>query len=212
MMKNFQREASLPGFRPGKAPRDMVVKRYEKDIQDEVKKKLIPDSYRKAIDEQKIDVVGYPDIEEIQFGKGQALQFAATIETAPDFELPEYKGLPAKRETTQVTDEDVERAINLLRERQTRPTKRWTAPRKPATWPWSITPARSDGKPLTEIAPTAQGSDGTKDFLDQHGKEFVHSRFCRPIDRREGRGKTHGERRFSCRLRHAATRQFEGRL
>src|SRR5579859_5600923 len=119
MIKDFQRQASLPGFRPGKAPKDMVAKKYEKDIADEVKKKMIPDAYRKAVDEQKLDVVGYPDIEEIQFGKGQALQFAATIETAPDFQLPEYKGLPVKRETTTVTDADVEKALDLLRGRQT---------------------------------------------------------------------------------------------
>ena len=91
MTKEFQRQVSLPGFRPGKAPRDMVLKKYEKDILDEVKKKLISDSYRKAIEEQKLDVLSYPDIEEIQFGRGQALQFAATVETAPEFELPEYK-------------------------------------------------------------------------------------------------------------------------
>src|SRR5436853_2991077 len=81
--KDFQRQAALPGFRPGRAPRDMVLRKYEKDILDEVKRRLISDSYRKALDEQKIDVVGRPDIEEIQFGRGQALQFAATIETAP---------------------------------------------------------------------------------------------------------------------------------
>ena len=96
--KDFQKQASLPGFRPGKAPRDLVLKKYEPDIKDEVKRKLIGDSYRKALDEKKIAVIGYPDIEEIQFGRGQTLQFAATIETAPEFQLPEYKGLPAKRE------------------------------------------------------------------------------------------------------------------
>src|SRR5580698_2852775 len=118
MLKDFQRQASLPGFRPGKAPRDMIAKRYEKDIHDEVKKKLIPDAYRKAVDEQKLEVVGYPDIEEIQFGRGQALQFAATVETAPEFQLPEYQGLVVKRETATVTDADVERALNMLRQRQ----------------------------------------------------------------------------------------------
>jgi trigger factor len=163
MIKDFQRSASLPGFRPGKAPRDMVVRRYEKDIQDEVKKKLIPDAYRKAIDEKKIDVIGYPDIEEIQFAQGQALQFAATVETAPDFELPDYKGLPAKRETTQVTDEDVEKAINLLRDRQTnfqtvdRPAQKGDV----AVVNYTGT---SDGKPLTEIAPAAKGLTEQKNF------------------------------------------------
>src|SRR5438067_9028799 len=114
--KNFQREASLPGFRPGKAPREMVIRKYGKDIQDEVKRKLISDSYRKAVEEQKLDVLGYPDIEEIQFNRGQPLQFAATIETAPDFELPDYKGLTVKREVREVTDADLERALEALRQ------------------------------------------------------------------------------------------------
>ena len=51
--KDFQKQASLPGFRPGKAPRDLVIKKYETDIKDEVKRKLIGDSYRKALDEKK---------------------------------------------------------------------------------------------------------------------------------------------------------------
>src|SRR5437764_13627299 len=113
--KDFQRQAALPGFRPGKAPREMVLRKYEKDIQDEVKRKLISESYKTAVDEQKLDVLGYPDIEEIQFVRGQPLQFAATIETAPEFELPEYKGLLLKQEAQSVTDADVERALDLLR-------------------------------------------------------------------------------------------------
>src|SRR5436853_5347425 len=116
--KDFQRAASLPGFRPGKAPKDMVVRKYAKDIEDEVKKKLISDSYKKAIEEQKLDVLGYPDIEEIQFNRGQPLQFAATVETAPEFELPEYKGLQVQREAKAVTDEDLNRALDALREPQ----------------------------------------------------------------------------------------------
>ena len=106
--KDFQREASLPGFRPGKAPREMVLRKYSKDIEEEAKRKLISEAYKQAVDEQKLDVVGYPDIEEIQFTRGQPLQFAATLETAPEFELPEYKGLPAKVEARSVTDADVE--------------------------------------------------------------------------------------------------------
>src|ERR1041384_920991 len=101
--KEYQKQASLPGFRAGKAPKDMVLKRYEKEIQDEAKRKLMGDTYRAAIKEHKLAVVGYPDIEEIQFAKGQPMQFAATIETAPEFELPNYRGLEAKREKRGVT-------------------------------------------------------------------------------------------------------------
>src|SRR5580765_4429457 len=114
--KEYQRQAAFPGFRPGKAPRDMVVRKFSRDIEQEVKSKLISDSYKKAVEEQKLDVLGRPDIEEIQFTRGQPLQFAATIETAPEFELPEYHGLVVKREARSVTDEDVERALEALRQ------------------------------------------------------------------------------------------------
>jgi trigger factor len=163
MIKDFQRQASLPGFRPGKAPKDMVAKRYEKDIQDEVKRKLIPDAYRKAVEEQKLEVVGYPDIEEIQFARGQALQFAATIETAPEFQLPEYKELPVKRETTTVTDADVDRALNLLRERQVdfKNVDRPATSGDVAVVNYSGT---TGGKPIIEVAPTAKGLTEQKNF------------------------------------------------
>ncbi len=163
MIKDFQKQVSLPGFRPGKAPRDMVAKRYEKDIQDEVKRKLIPDAYRKAVDEKKLEVIGAPDIEEIQFGRGQALQFAATLETAPEFQLPDYKGLPAKRETTQVTDEDVEKAINLLRAKQTK-FEKVDRPVQAGDVAVVNYTGTSEGKPLIEIAPTAKGLTEQKGF------------------------------------------------
>lgn len=156
MTKDFQRQANLPGFRPGKAPRDMVLKKYEADITDEVKKKLISNAYRDAIKSQKLDVVGYPDIEEIQFGRGQVMQFAATVETAPEFQLPEYKGLPAKRGPVNVTEADVERALMLLRERQAKfePVQREAQTGDVVVVNYTGT---VDGKPITDISPTARG-------------------------------------------------------
>jgi trigger factor len=156
MTKSFQKEASLPGFRPGKAPVAMVLKKYEQDIQAEVKRKLIGDSYRKVVEDHKLDVLGYPDIEEIQFARGQALQFAATIETAPEFQLPEYKGLPVKRDNKSVTDEDVEKALNLLREQQAKFEK---VERELRDGDVAVVNYKGtcEGKVITEIAPTALG-------------------------------------------------------
>jgi trigger factor len=161
--KDYQKQASLPGFRPGKAPRDMVIKKYEADIAGEAKRRLIGDNYRKALDEKKIHAIGYPDIEEIQFGRGQNLQFAATIETAPEFQLPEYKGLAVKRETKSVTDADVERALGLLAQQH---TKFETAARELKMGDVAVVnyTGTSDGKPLTEIAPTAKGLTEQKNF------------------------------------------------
>jgi trigger factor len=171
--KDFQRQASLPGFRPGKAPRDMVMRKYEKDITDEVKRKLISDSYRKAVDEKKLDVVGYPDIEEIQFGRGQTLQFAATIETAPEFELPEYKGLPVKKETRSVTDEDLERALDALRQQQ---LTFKTAERPAQIGDIAVVnyTGTTEGKPITDVAPTAKGLTEQKNFwVEMEPKSFI---------------------------------------
>jgi trigger factor len=168
--RDFMKLARLPGFRPGKAPRHLVAKAFGAQIEDEVKRKLVSDAYRQALSDQKLHVVGQPDIEEIQFGKGQALQFAATVETAPEFELPEYKGLPIQRELRMVTPEDIERALMVLREQR-------------ATY-LDVTRAVQDGdfvvvdyqgtcegKPITELAPTARGLTEKTDFWLNVGKD-----------------------------------------
>ena len=168
--KAFQKQESLPGFRPGKAPRAMVIKKYEPDIKDEVKRKLIGDAYRQVVGEKKIAVVGYPDIEEIQFGRGQALQFAATIETAPEFQLPDYKGLPVKREVKSVTEEDVERALKLLAQQH---VKFETVARELRLGDIAVVnyTGTCEGKPITEIAPTAKGLAEQKNFWVEAGVE-----------------------------------------
>ncbi len=171
--RDFQKQASLPGFRPGKAPRDMVLRKYEKDIEDEAKRKLIGDSYRKAMEEQKLQVIGYPDIEEIQFGRGQSLQFAATVETAPEFELPEYKGIPVKREARTVTDEDVERAIDTLRQQQVdfKVVERTAQTGDMVVVNYTGT---CDGKPIIETAPTAKGLTEQKNFwVEMQPNSFI---------------------------------------
>jgi trigger factor len=171
--KDFQKQAALPGFRPGKAPRALVLKKYEADIKSEVKRKLIGDAYRKALDEKKLHVIGHPDIEEIQFGRGQDLQFAATIETAPEFHLPEYKGLIAKREIKSVTDADVERALGLLAQQH---MKFETVARelKPGDIAVVNYTGACDGKPITDTAPTAKGLTEQKKFwVDAAPNTFI---------------------------------------
>src|SRR5580698_8586945 len=171
--KDIQKQASLPGFRPGKAPRDMVMKKYGAEIKDEAKRKLIGDNYRKAIEDKKIQVIGPPDIEEVQFERGQPLQFTATVETAPEFQLPEYKGLPAMLEPKTVTEADVTRALDLLRGQH---TKFETAARPLAGGDIAVVnyTGTSDGKPIAELAPTAKGLTEQKNFwVETEGGSFI---------------------------------------
>ncbi len=171
--REFQRKAAMPGFRPGKAPRDMVFRKFSVDIRERVRRDLISDSYKKVIDEQKLDVVAYPDIEEIQFNPGQPLQFAATVETAPEFELPEYKGIPVKREARTVTDEDVNHAIDVLRERR---VKYQVVERPAQTGDVAVVnyTGTCEGRPIAEIAPATKGLTEQKDFwIDTGAKAFI---------------------------------------
>jgi trigger factor len=178
--KDIQKQASLPGFRPGKAPRAMVVKKYEAEINDEAKRKLIGDNYRKALEEKKIHAVSQPDIEEIQFGRGQDLQFAATIETAPEFELPDYTKIPATRETKTVTDADVDKAIDMLRGQQ---AKFDTVAREAKSDDVVVVnyTGTVDGKPITELAPTAKGlTEQTNFWVEIKPGSFIPG-FCEQL-------------------------------
>ena len=171
--KDFQKQSSLPGFRPGKAPRPLVLKKYEAEIKEEAKRKLIGDSYRQALAEKKIDAISQPDIEEIQFDRGQALLFAATIETAPEFELPEYRGLPVRRELRFVTDSDVDRALEMLAKQQ---LKFATVARELRDGDVAVVnyTGTVDGKPITELAPTAMGLTEQKNFwVDMAPDTFI---------------------------------------
>jgi trigger factor len=168
MTRDFQRQAKFPGFRPGKMPLEFVARKFEKEIQDEVKQKLISDAYKQALEEHKLDVVAKPDIEEIQFGRGKPLQFAATVETAPEFELPEYKGLPARVESRAVTETDVDQALDVLRAQRVsyRTVDRPLASGDVAVVNYS---GQCEGKRITEIAPTAMGLTEKKGFWIEIG-------------------------------------------
>jgi len=170
---DFRKHAVVPGFRPGKAPDEMVLKKYEKDVAEEVKRKLISDSYKQGVKEHKLDVIGYPEIEEIQFGRSQALQFAATVETFPQFEMPEYHGLPANREKRSVTPEDVTRALDALRI-QKATFQKVERPLQEGDFAVVNYTGTCEGKPITEIAPVARGLTEQKNFwVEMKGGSFI---------------------------------------
>lgn len=164
--RDFQRHASLPGFRPGKAPRTMVENAHGARIEEEVKRKLLGDSYRQALDQEKLDVVSQPEIEEVQFGRGKTLQFNATVETAPKFDLPEYKGLSVKAPSAEVTDADLNAALETLR--QQRAVFNDVA-REVQAGDYVVVnyTGTCEGKPITDLAPTAKGLTEQKSFWIQ---------------------------------------------
>lgn len=107
--------ASIPGFRPGKAPRDLLEKHFGKTAQEEVIKKLIPETYRKILEEHKLDPIGYPDISDVKLDS-EGFSYKASIEIRPKVQLKKYKGLKLKKKIVDVKEEDVVKNLEYLRE------------------------------------------------------------------------------------------------
>ncbi|HNU52945.1 MAG TPA: trigger factor [Verrucomicrobiota bacterium] len=161
--RETMRLAKIPGFRPGKAPRDLVQKAHGAHIEDEARRKLIGDAYRKALEEQNLRPVGYPDIEEGPWDRTQAFTFTATVETEPQFELPDYKGIPVRRDTRVVTDEDVEKALGVLREQKAMFID-LARPVQAGDYIVVNYQGTCEGKPITDLAPTARGLTTQSNF------------------------------------------------
>lgn len=112
--RDFQKIAQIQGFRPGKAPITLVEKRYSKDIEDEVKRTLVPTVYREAVQEKHLKVVSSPQIEDFHFTRGNSLSFSTLVDLEPEFAIPEYKGLKLKKGDTSVTEEDYQKVIGRI--------------------------------------------------------------------------------------------------
>jgi len=113
----FAKRARIPGFRPGRAPNSLVRQHFRDDIRSEVAQTLIPRFFQTAVKEQKWEIVGQPRFEDLKFEDNQPLTCKATFEIYPDFELQPYKELEVEEEKAEVTDADVDKAVEDLRER-----------------------------------------------------------------------------------------------
>jgi trigger factor len=115
--KEFARVATVPGFRPGKAPVSLIRKRFAEDIKGEVLQSLVPERVEKAVTEQKLTPVSQPQVEKLDFSEGQPLKFRAVFEVLPEFELSNYKDLQLEMPSMDVTDADVTKTLEDMRER-----------------------------------------------------------------------------------------------
>ena len=119
--KEIRTKAALPGFRPGHAPQKLVEKRFGSDIRNDVQQQLIGDSYRKALETNKLDVVGEPEFDNpdsIKLPESGALTYSFQVEIRPTFELPELKGIKVKRAKVEVNETHLSQAMKNLREQQ----------------------------------------------------------------------------------------------
>jgi trigger factor len=113
--REIAKEAKIPGFRPGKAPRDVLVTHYADKAKEDVLNNLVQEMTREAIQQEKLEPIYYPSVDKVDF-KGDKLSFEAIIEVKPEVKLGSFKGLKAKKKSVEVKDKDIDEQITRLRE------------------------------------------------------------------------------------------------
>lgn len=116
VVEKIQKQANVPGFRPGKAPLSIIQNRFKSEIRQEVIESLLPKVLQKRFEEDKLAVVGTPNIVDLKFEDGQPMVFKAQFDVHPEFDLGEYKGLEVEYEDPTVADADVEDRLTQIRD------------------------------------------------------------------------------------------------
>ena len=116
--EDVRQRAKLPGFRPGKVPAALIRKQFAGEIRQKVLENLIPKHLQKQFETDNLNVVGTPDISDVHFHDGEPLRFKAEFEVVPPIELGEYKDVEVPYHDPEVTDEDVAKRVEELREQK----------------------------------------------------------------------------------------------
>ena len=179
---NYSRYARIPGYRAGKAPRQVIEKKFRKEIQDELTKALVSKSYHEAIAEKQLRVVSLTDLGDVEFGEDRSMRFRATVVTAPEFELPEYKNIPVQLPGTEVSEAEIDTAVDRLRDQAADFVD--VADRELAMGDFAVIDFTGaiDGVPVSEIVPEASKNlHGGKKFWLHLAPENFLPKFCEQI-------------------------------
>lgn len=112
----YARTARVPGFRPGRVPRELILRRFRGAIREEVAQTLLPKFFQNAVKEKNLAVVGDPRFEELKIEDDQPLTCKVMFEIYPAIEVGDYKGLEVSEERAAVADADVDKALEEMRE------------------------------------------------------------------------------------------------
>lgn len=151
----FIKLARLPGFRPGKAPAAMVIKRFGKEIADEFKQKVVSKAYQTAMEQHKLDVLNIVNVEPGTIEAGLSAAVTVTVDVRPEFQLPEYNGLKTEVAPTDASDEEVDRVIEAMRSDRAefKVTERAAAKGDYVKLSYA---GKVDGQPVAELVPDKQ--------------------------------------------------------
>ena len=113
----LQKRVKVPGFRQGKVPRSILENHYHHSVEQEILQKLIPEALSEAMTQENLQAVGEPQIDHVDLAKDRPFQFVATTQIIPEIVLSDYSSWTFTRHVPPVTDEQLEQAMQQLRER-----------------------------------------------------------------------------------------------
>ncbi len=116
VIAEIRKEAKVKGFRPGKAPRNLIEKTYAGSIREELLQKVVSKNFQKALEQEKIAPLSQPQVEKVDLEDDYKLSFQARFEVSPEIELARYKKFKIEKKVSKVSDEDVDSTIENLRE------------------------------------------------------------------------------------------------
>ncbi len=114
--EQFRERAHLKGFRAGKAPMSLIRKNYESDIRQKVLENLVPKAVDSRVAAEQLRPVSRPNVTDLHFHDGKDVHFKAVFEVFPTFEIPNYNGVEVVYKEPEVTDEDVTKRLEEIRE------------------------------------------------------------------------------------------------
>lgn len=155
VVKGFRQVARIPGFRPGKAPQNVVEAKFRKEIQEELTKKLVSETTREAIREKGLKVLSISEVDAVEFTPERSMRFTATLITSPEFELPEYKGISVKVPPSEITEQELDQSLQKLRERHATFSDVEGRPLEMDDFAVIDYAASLEGRPLLEVEPKA---------------------------------------------------------
>jgi len=117
IIRAFGSQARIPGYRPGKTPRKVVEKRFAEKIVEELNERLVRKGCQEVMQRDDLEIIGVGKVDEPQVETDGSFTFTAEFITKPEFELPEYKGIPIEVPRIEITDEKVDNVLNNVRER-----------------------------------------------------------------------------------------------
>ncbi len=158
--KELRSQASLPGFRPGHAPQKLIEKRFSTDVKDQVRRSLLSESYEQAVEKNSLTVLGEPAFdnpEAMDLKENEGLTYSFQVEVQPDFEIPDLSAIKVKKPKLEVTEANIDQAMQNLREQQ-----------------GTLVPVEDRGiEPKDHLVADVHVKLGDKELMHQHDMQFV---------------------------------------